>query len=537
MKRKLIATALTVALAGLGGHAYTSAEIDQVQARAEQDDPGALLDVGRRYLKGIDVPRDPERGIAYLERLLERGTRESAYAHTELARHYDRSDRSAAGHGKMLHHYRTAAGLGDTEAQLRLGQILLELVWQGGHDATYLEQMRASAVALLEHAAKSGKSDAAYELAQAYSNGRGVGVDHAKALDWLRKAAEASHIAASYQYAKHLLSDTDSPDYGPITAKHYLARAARADHPRALLDIAEIYETGEHWTPNLQRAKDYADRAVKVGVVEAVPLARRVDVALAARQEAERIAKERAEAERAEAERIAQEAERQRKHDAEAALHAAAKVALPDAEPAVTYAPTDVSNSLAITIESAVPDREMARLQEELQRSKREAVSLRAAIQDLTERLTKITKERDDAIAMLGSQGRRGVGDEQRIAVAGRGGDKENQDGLEAFHAGDHRKAFRLFSSAAKQGNREAINNVGMMYLRGIGVDQSPVDAVEYFRRAADAGHSVAATNLGRIYEHGLAGTVDNARARVWYQRAKQLSNEQVAQERKVASL
>ncbi|SEP72967.1 caspase family protein [Neolewinella agarilytica] len=65
----------------------------------------------------------------------------------------------------------------------------------------------------------------------------------------------------------------------------------------------------------------------------------------------------------------------------------------------------------------------------------------------------------------------------------------------------DMKKAFYWYSMAAENGHPKAQNNLGSMYLRGDGVEQSDIKAIEYYRRAAQQGHKTAQDNLLKLGE------------------------------------
>ena len=49
-----------------------------------------------------------------------------------------------------------------------------------------------------------------------------------------------------------------------------------------------------------------------------------------------------------------------------------------------------------------------------------------------------------------------------------------------------------------------AINNVGVVYLLGLGVSKDHAEAMKWFRKAVDKGHAGAMHNLG--YHYGEQG-------------------------------
>jgi TPR repeat protein len=56
----------------------------------------------------------------------------------------------------------------------------------------------------------------------------------------------------------------------------------------------------------------------------------------------------------------------------------------------------------------------------------------------------------------------------------------------------------------AQSGNRDAQFLVGMTYEIGCGIDQDYAQAARWYRKAADGGHPGAQNNLGGLYLQGL---------------------------------
>ena len=105
------------------------------------------------------------------------------------------------------------------------------------------------------------------------------------------------------------------------------------------------------------------------------------------------------------------------------------------------------------------------------------------------------------------------------------------------YHSGgpgiepDHRKAFEITLTAAKQGNLSAKFNLGMFYQNGVGVAKNPDEAIKWIREAAEGGFDEAQNHLGFCYGTGLNVVQDKQAAIKWYSlsakqgHAKALSN------------
>ena len=66
----------------------------------------------------------------------------------------------------------------------------------------------------------------------------------------------------------------------------------------------------------------------------------------------------------------------------------------------------------------------------------------------------------------------------------------------------------------------DALYNLGIAHIEGIGTGYDPLKAEEFFQMSADQGVMEAAYNLGLIHENGLLGTTDHEKAIYWYKMA-----------------
>ena len=60
----------------------------------------------------------------------------------------------------------------------------------------------------------------------------------------------------------------------------------------------------------------------------------------------------------------------------------------------------------------------------------------------------------------------------------------------------DLARAYQLFIKSANAGNPESARYLGVMYLRGKGVEKDTQQALEWFSRAAQGGDELAKKNL-----------------------------------------
>lgn len=77
------------------------------------------------------------------------------------------------------------------------------------------------------------------------------------------------------------------------------------------------------------------------------------------------------------------------------------------------------------------------------------------------------------------------------------------QDGLLAYHRGDHTAAMEIWRPLAERGDASAQYMVGYLYAQGEGVKSSSGKAAKWYRKAADQGDPDAQLNLGLMYVNG----------------------------------
>ena len=70
---------------------------------------------------------------------------------------------------------------------------------------------------------------------------------------------------------------------------------------------------------------------------------------------------------------------------------------------------------------------------------------------------------------------------------------------------------------AARSGNADAEELIGVMYALGLGVEKDPVRAFEWYLRSSMKGHPGAQSGIGWYYEEGIGTAVDLTRAYMWY--------------------
>lgn len=84
----------------------------------------------------------------------------------------------------------------------------------------------------------------------------------------------------------------------------------------------------------------------------------------------------------------------------------------------------------------------------------------------------------------------------------------------------DDKKAVYWLTKAARKGDADSENNLGFMFFQGKGVIQDYAQALQWFQKAADQGLASAQSNLGLLYGAGLGVPKDYVKALSFYQKA-----------------
>ena len=94
----------------------------------------------------------------------------------------------------------------------------------------------------------------------------------------------------------------------------------------------------------------------------------------------------------------------------------------------------------------------------------------------------------------------------------------ELETARDLMDAKDYLAALEELRPAARSGNAEAEELIGVMYALGLGVERDQVRAFDWYLRASMKGHAGAQSGVGWYYEVGLGMPApDLIRAYMWY--------------------
>lgn len=86
-------------------------------------------------------------------------------------------------------------------------------------------------------------------------------------------------------------------------------------------------------------------------------------------------------------------------------------------------------------------------------------------------------------------------------------------------------KAFSLFEKACKADNGNACANIGLLFLDGEGVDTDYARAFEFFQKGVSLGNPESMAALGAIYQNGFGIEKDLKQAFSWYMKSFENGN------------
>eukprot|EP00736_Rhodelphis_marinus_P012279 Rmarinus@m.19593 len=89
----------------------------------------------------------------------------------------------------------------------------------------------------------------------------------------------------------------------------------------------------------------------------------------------------------------------------------------------------------------------------------------------------------------------------------------------------DHPAAYEYFQMAAQHENAEALYTLGVMNMKGQGVEKNVTESIRLFEQAASLGHVGAANGLGYIYLHGQGVEKNQTKALEYYRSSAEQGN------------
>ncbi|MFA7386150.1 MAG: tetratricopeptide repeat protein [Thiohalobacteraceae bacterium] len=205
----------------------------------------------------------------YRERL-EQAQQGSADAQFDIAAMHENGRGVSADRARALEWYRAAANQGHSRAE----KALLRM----DENERRFEKTAAQA--------RSGDTDAQYNLGNMYLTATGTTIDLKLAEQWLKRAANAGQVKAQFKLG-HLYYVGLGDDSDADAAFEWFSKAAESNYPSALYYLGEAYATGAGVVKDYQTSRSWYERARDAGFGPARQALRLLDerIAQAAAQE------------------------------------------------------------------------------------------------------------------------------------------------------------------------------------------------------------------------------------------------------------
>ncbi len=105
-----------------------------------------------------------------------------------------------------------------------------------------------------------------------------------------------------------------------------------------------------------------------------------------------------------------------------------------------------------------------------------------------------------------------------QLPAGGSSGQPLIDPAVKAFMLGDYATALQLWEKAAGANDPQAMNNIGILYNKGLGVKKDNKQAEAWYLKSANLGYANAQFNLGNLYFNGDDGIKqDLTEAARWY--------------------
>jgi len=94
------------------------------------------------------------------------------------------------------------------------------------------------------------------------------------------------------------------------------------------------------------------------------------------------------------------------------------------------------------------------------------------------------------------------------------------EEGVNAYASKAYPQAYSYFKEAANEKNPDAMVNLAVMHMKGVGCDRNLSTAKEWFEQAATLENTHAMMSLAHFYEKGMDGISDSDKALDHYRKA-----------------
>lgn len=94
------------------------------------------------------------------------------------------------------------------------------------------------------------------------------------------------------------------------------------------------------------------------------------------------------------------------------------------------------------------------------------------------------------------------------------------ESGIDAYVSGNYRQAYQEWLPHAREGDKDALHNMAVLFLEGHAVEQNTPQAISLLEQAAALGSVASQLELAGLYDSGVLVEADPEQAANWYRRA-----------------
>lgn len=275
-------------------HRDPVAAMKAFEQAAALGDADSMIALAEMLAEGNGVPVDFDRARQLIEAAIAAGSERTGWRTLgDLYRDASGPNRNLT---KAAEAYQKAVYLGDNASRIALARLLAEDQSDPGNfdrarmlleaaiangdvrggsrvlgdlyrTADAANRRPAMAVAAYKRAAELGDPWAMIPLARMLAAGDGVPADFDGARTWLEKVVEAGEPSAGYAALGSLFLRADKPYRDPTKAAEYFQKAADIGNADAMIQLAELYATGDGVPADFDRAKSLLEAAIAAGEV------------------------------------------------------------------------------------------------------------------------------------------------------------------------------------------------------------------------------------------------------------------------------
>ena len=100
------------------------------------------------------------------------------------------------------------------------------------------------------------------------------------------------------------------------------------------------------------------------------------------------------------------------------------------------------------------------------------------------------------------------------------GGGRSFEDGMAVWKTSSYEEAIEIWKALGEKGHADALNNIGVAYRNGLGVEQNYSKALEQFRKGATNGSLESHNSIGQLFDEGWGVDQNFSKALIWYKTA-----------------